>query len=215
MYVVVMASPKGGVGKSALGRNLLVLAVQAGHQVVAVDLDPQATTKTWVGRRDKVRVSAPQILPIPVVTGDLSNWRAALRKAEATGADFAVIDTPPSIEADLPAVLGLVKHAHLVLVPTQPSQDDLDSVGPWMRQLRAEKVKGVFVLNRANRRTKSFGVMRAKLLNMGPLCPVEVPQLEEIMLAAGNGLGVMDMTKANSADTFSALWGYVMQEMPL
>ena len=58
-----------------------------------------------------------------------------------------------------------------------------------MKRLLSTQAKAAFILNRANRRTRAFSTIRAKLLAVGPICPIEVGQFEEIPAAAGKGLG--------------------------
>src|SRR5215217_7571870 len=169
MSVVMLSSPKGGVGKSSISRNLLVSAARAGRSVVGLDLDAQKTLATWSERRERVRSSVPGIPAIPVVTATLEEWRAGLKQARATGADIVVVDTPPSIELNVAAIAALSAAADLTLVPSLPTQDDVDSTAPWMARLRGGNAKAAFVLNRANARTKSYTAMRAKLLGFGPL----------------------------------------------
>ena len=213
--IVMLSSPKGGVGKSSLARNILVLAARAGKSVVGIDFDQQATLSTWAQRRERVRISIPDVTLIPVITAGLDDWRAALQKARGSRTEFIVIDTPPSIELNFAAIVSLSQEADLILVPCQQTQDDVDSAGPWMARLLENSAKASFVLNRSNRRAKSFGSIRAKLLVIGPVCPVEVPQLEEIPLAAGKGLGVMDLTRPGSGETFESLWSFIGRELSL
>lgn len=211
--IILLSSPKGGVGKSSLSRNILASAAQAGKRVVGIDLDQQSTLKTWSERRDRARNAIPGLPLIPVISADLSNWRLALK--QVNGVDLVVIDTPPSIEVNTPAITALSDAATLVLVPCQPMQDDVDSTTPWMRRLLAANARGIFVLNRANRRTKSFSSIQTKLLAIGPLCPIDIPHLEEIHFAASKGLGVADLTKAVSRETFDGLWSFVAREAGL
>jgi chromosome partitioning protein len=210
--IILLSSPKGGCGKSSLSRNILVLAAQAGCKVVGLDLDAQGTLRTWADRRARVRASIPQLTDVPVLAATLGEWRFALEEARKQ-ADVVVIDTPPSIELNLNAIVSLAGEADLILIPCTPTQDDIDSVGPWMSRLLGFGANAVFVMNRANRRTKSFTAIRAKLLSAGPVCPVEIPLLEEIPLAAGKGLGVMDLTRPASGETFEGLWSYVAREV--
>lgn len=213
--VVLLSSPKGGVGKSSLSRNILASAAQAGKRVVGIDLDQQATLKTWSERRERARVAIPGLPLIPVFAAPLSGWREALKKAQAEKPDLIVIDTPPSVEQNTPAISSLSDVATIVLVPCQPMQDDVDSTAPWMRKLLSANARGIFVLNRANRRTKSYSTIQTKLLAVGPLCPLEIPHLEEIHFAAGKGLGVADLSKATSRETFDGLWNFVARETGL
>ena len=210
--VVMLSSPKGGVGKSSLARNILVLAAKAGMSSAGLDFDRQATLATWAQRRERVRVTLPDLQPIHVDSAPLDEWREALRNLRSKPVDVAVIDTPPSIELNLSAVVSLSKESDLILIPCQQTQDDVDSVLPWMKRLLDAKARASFVLNRSNRRAKSFGSIRAKLLSVGPVCPVEIPQLEEIPLASGKGLGVMDLARPSSGETFESLWSYVARE---
>ena len=179
-----------------------------------LDFDAQATLSTWSQRRERVRAAIPGLGSIPVQTASLDNWRNVLRSTRKDGAEIIVIDTPPSIELNVSGIVGLSDEASLILVPCQQTQDDVDSTAPWMARLtQARRSKAVFILNRSNRRAKSFGTIRAKLLTVGPVCPVEIPQLEEIPLAAGKGLGVMDLTRPASGETFESLWSYVAREI--
>jgi chromosome partitioning protein len=206
--IVMLSSPKGGVGKSSLSRNILVLAARAGRNAAGIDFDQQGTLATWSERRERVRASIPALASIPVAKASLDDWRSVLATARKGAADFLVIDTPPSIELNLNAIVSLSAEADLILVPCQQTQDDMDSVIPWMKHVSASN-NAAFVMNRSNRRAKSFGTIRAKLMANGDLCPVEIPQLEEIPLASGKGLGVMDLTRPGSGDTFEALWSFI------
>src|SRR3954471_13540159 len=105
--VVLLSSPKGGVGKSSLSRNILASAAQAGKQVIGIDLDQQSTLKTWSERRERARSAIPGLPSIPVIVAPLSRWRDALRKATESAPDVIVIDTPPSIEQNTPAIASL------------------------------------------------------------------------------------------------------------
>jgi len=201
------------VGKSSIARNLLVSAAQAGRSVIGLDLDAQRTTTTWAKRRENVRKVMPTLPAVPVIFHPLEEWRSGLREAKAAASDLVVVDTPPSVELNPPAILGLSGASTLVLVPCQQTQDDIDSVGPWMAGLREASIPAVFVLNRATRRARSFGSARTRLLAYGPVCPVEVPMLEEIHLTAAKGLGVMDLQKAACAEVFDGLWRFVQWEM--
>jgi chromosome partitioning protein len=211
--IVVLSSPKGGVGKSSLSRNILVLAARAGHIVAGVDFDQQGTLATWSERRERVRASIPALSSIAVRKARLEDWRSVIAETKKSEADFVVIDTPPSIEINFNAIVSLASEADLILIPCQQTQDDIDSVIPWMRHLNSASQRAAFVLNRSNRRAKSFEMIRAKLLAAGDFCPVEIPQLEEIPLASGKGLGVMDLSRPSSGETFESLWSYVARKV--
>jgi chromosome partitioning protein len=208
--VLLVASPKGGVGKSCLCRNILVSAAREGVRVLGVDLDQQQTLAKWHVRRERVRQTYAECPEVPVLAVEIGEWRSALK--QAANYDLVVIDTPPSIEAQYGAALSLCSAAHMVLIPTGATQDDVDSVTPWMRTLTEADIRASFVLNRANRRVKSYETIRTKLLQVGALCPVEIPLLEDIHVSAGKGLAVPDFAKAKASETFDALWAYIVRE---
>jgi chromosome partitioning protein len=211
--VLLVASPKGGVGKSSLSRNIIVSAAMAGIRVVGADLDPQQTLWKWHERREKMRAAFPEVMKAPVVIGTLADWRKTVALAETH--DLVVIDTPPSIEVHYGATINLCSAAHHVLVPCGATLDDVDSVTPWMRTLADAKVPASFIMNRANNRVNSFKTYQAKLLAVGQLCPVAVPQLEDIHLSAAKGLAVPDLLSKKTGETFDALWHYVARQVGL
>lgn len=211
--IVLVCAPKGGVGKTSIARTLLVSAVQSGLTALGLDFDGQATLHKWHLRREVIRRSFPAFVPVEVRKADLLHWRDALK---ATGGrDFAVIDTPPSVEDHIAATYELCARADLVVVPTGATQDDVDSVVPWMAALQEHGVRAAFVLNRTNRRTRSFEMYRAKLLKTGPVCPIEIPLLEDVHVPAGKGLTILDMARARGLATFESLWDYVQREARL
>ena len=54
MPVIVVANPKGGVGKSTVATNLAGWLARQGHAVMLGDLDRQQSSRRWL---------APQSLP--------------------------------------------------------------------------------------------------------------------------------------------------------
>ena len=127
MPVIVVANPKGGVGKSTLATNLAGwLAHQGpGRQVMLGDLDRQQSSRHWLALR-------PQTLP--TLRGwDQDGDRLRLPK----GSTDAVIDTPAGLHGKrLDAVLKL---ADRILIPLQPSPFDIAATHGFIQQLRDHK----------------------------------------------------------------------------
>ena len=48
MPVIVVANPKGGVGKSTLSTNLAGWLARQGHAVMLGDVDRQQSARTWL-----------------------------------------------------------------------------------------------------------------------------------------------------------------------
>ena len=51
MSIVVVASPKGGVGKSTLSTQIAGYYASRGHTVLLGDADPQQSSHLWLGLR--------------------------------------------------------------------------------------------------------------------------------------------------------------------
>jgi len=124
--------------------------------------------------------------------------------------------TGPSIitvcSPNLPAIHGLCDLATIVLVPTGTTRDDLDSVLPWMAALLDAGTRAAFVLNKANRRTSSFTKYRARLIKAGPICPIEIPTLEDIHTQSDNGLTVLDIVRSKGHEPMEGLWAFAQRE---
>jgi chromosome partitioning protein len=210
--VITVCSPKGGAGKTTVARALLVAAANDGCSVLGVDFDPQQGLAKWAARRERTRVALPSeaFSAIPVKVSSLSDWRE--RIAEFHGPNLVVLDTPPSVEANLPAILGLCSAATIVIVPTAATRDDLDSVLPWMAELLEADMRASFVLNRVNRRTNTFAKSQARLMRVGPVCPVEIPSFDEIHALGDNGLTVLDVAKSKGREPMELLWSYAYRE---
>jgi chromosome partitioning protein len=95
VFTVVVASQKGGAGKSTLARNL---AVAAGDGAALVDTDPQGSLTDWWNRR---QAEAPALARLD---GDMAAGVAALAEG---GVRLVLIPVRPSPD-DLAAVSDLV-----------------------------------------------------------------------------------------------------------
>ncbi len=210
---LLISSPKGGSGKSVLSRHLLVIAAQAGVHAIGLDFDRQQTLAKWAARRARTREAFPDFAGTAVEPVALQDWRGALRRTE--GYELAIIDTPPSVEDHLPAIDALAEAADLILVPAVCTQDDIESVAPWVKALNGKGFKCSVVLNRANRRTTSYARMRGVLVKAGSVCPTELPQLEDIHVPSTKGLTLLDYNKSRGIAPFEEIWAYVRREVNL
>jgi chromosome partitioning protein len=93
MKVVGLLSRKDGVGKTTLAVHLAVLAQQAGQRTLLIDLDPQGTAAAWWRARE---AETPAL-----VETQAAELRGILDAARADGVDIVVVDTRPSVEADV------------------------------------------------------------------------------------------------------------------
>ena len=129
MSVIVVANPKGGVGKSTLATQISGFLASRGKVVTLGDLDRQQSSRQWLDIRPP---HLPRILP-----WDIS--RDAIARP-AKGATDAVVDTPAGLHGNrLDAAL---KVADLVVVPLQPSLFDMQATHAFLQELLEHKRAG-------------------------------------------------------------------------
>ncbi len=126
MTVIVVANPKGGVGKSTLSTNLAGYFAAQGARVALADLDVQQSASAWL------RLRSPALMPIETWQIDAASSRRPPR-----GFDYVIVDTPAGLQgADLDFVLAC---ADKVMVPLQPSMFDILASEAFFRRLLNEK----------------------------------------------------------------------------
>jgi len=129
MPVVVVANPKGGVGKSTLATNIAGYWARQGHTVVLGDVDRQQSARLWLGLRP------PAARPIGL-------WDATsdMISRPPREASHAVLDTPAGLHGWR---LGdVLKQADKIIVPLQPSVFDIFATREFLDQLAAHRRAG-------------------------------------------------------------------------
>ena len=126
MPVIVVANPKGGVGKSTVATNLAGALARAGHAVMLGDVDRQQSARQWLALR-------PAALPA------ISGWHLAhgaiVRPPKGT--THVVLDTPAGLHGK--KLDDLMKIADCVIVPLQPSLFDIQASHAFVTELAAHK----------------------------------------------------------------------------
>lgn len=129
--VLTINSHKGGTAKSVLVRELAFAARRAGLAVAVLDTDPQATTTSWAADRDAARRAqglSPDLVVQPTFAPLIGGMLAGLGQA---GVDLVLIDTPPQFSEVTSTAIG---KADFVLIPTQPSSDDIKAIAATIQQ---------------------------------------------------------------------------------
>jgi chromosome partitioning protein len=126
MPVIVIANPKGGVGKSTLSTNLAGYFAAQGHQVLLGDADRQQSARGWLG----IRPEAAR----PIATWEIDEDNIA---RPPKGTSHVVLDTPAGLHGR--RLNEILKMAGKVLVPLQPSMFDILATREFMLRLAEEK----------------------------------------------------------------------------
>lgn len=136
MKTISIISQKGGAGKTTLALNLAGAAEESGHSSVVVDLDPQASAKSWHDHRQKET-------PV-VISAQASRINDVLDTARKNGADVCIIDTAPHSET---AALAAARAADLILIPCRAGILDLRGISSSVDLVQIAKRPALVVLN--------------------------------------------------------------------
>ena len=198
MKTILIASQKGGSGKTTLARNLSVAAAGDGRRVVCLDLDPQGSLRGWWESRE---AEAPVMFdrdPEPEV---LRTSLAAAGKRF----DLCIIDTPPAAFGWLQEAMGA---ADLVLIPVRPSPDDLRAVGTTLAAVNGAGMPFAFVLSQTPRARITEEAARV-VAQHGRLAPVNLAQRVVYAETGATGRGVTETRDKKARAEICALWNYV------
>ena len=163
MKVLVVASQKGGPGKTTLAAHLAVAAEKSMGPVVLLDTDPQGSLSKWWESRE---ADAPAM-----ATATLAQLPDKLKALRTAGVKLVVIDTPPAITG---AIRDVMQHADLVLIPTRPSPHDLRAVGETVDLSRAAGKPFVFCLTQAKANARLTVQATAALSEHGTVAPAVI-----------------------------------------
>jgi len=125
MNTILIASSKGGVGKTTIATHVAAHAAVAGQRSVLLDADPQGSSSRWAERRAGVKAT------VQVIEAARNHKRAWASIPE--GSKHVVIDAPAGAQADTLTVY--LEHADAVLVPVLPSALDIEATVPFLNGL--------------------------------------------------------------------------------
>jgi len=185
MPVLVVANPKGGVGKSTLSTHVAAYYAAQGHAVMLGDVDRQESSKLWMSLR-------------PESAAPIASWvldRDHIAKPPK-GTTHVVLDTPAGLHGK--RLLDVIKRGQKVLVPLQASVFDMNATLNFLAELAAYKrevgkLQVALVGMRVDERTRSAEQMRQFVAR------TELPLLsmlrntQNYALLAARGLTVFDL----------------------
>lgn len=194
-----MASRKGGAGKTTMAIHLACEAERSRHGPVALaDTDDMQGLAQWWDQR---KADTPTLVRLNGTARETAN---ALSEK---GFRLLIVDTPPALS---PAVAGLVAHADLVVVPVQPSPDDLRAIGSTVDLVNREKRPMVFIVNRTKPRVRLTGEAAIALSQHGTVAPVMVADRTDYAAAKIDGRTAPELVPGGpAAKEMGDLWSYI------
>lgn len=204
--IISVISQKGGTGKTNISTNLAVAAELHGLSTLLLDLDPQTSASTWGDLRAS---KSPAIISTPAAR--VSHW---LEKAEESGADLVIFDTPPNADG---SILEVARAADLVLIPCKTSRTDLKAVEASVNIAEMAKTPARFVISMVDPRTNLDRQAREAMKPYDiPCVPCQISHRVAFIHASNHGLGVMEMEpKSKASREIQELYAYIASEIGL
>jgi chromosome partitioning protein len=185
MPVVLVANPKGGVGKSTLATNIAGYYASRGHAVMLGDVDRQRSSELWLGLR-------------PPTAARIATWDAAGEGTVARpprGTTHAVLDTPAGLHGW--RFKEVVPLADLILVPLQPSIFDIFATREFLDRLQSARQAGKarigLVGMRVGAHTLSGDRLREFVAQLGVPMVTELRDTQNYVQLAARGLTLFDI----------------------
>lgn len=184
MPVVVVANPKGGVGKSTLATNIAGYFASRGHAVMLGDADRQQSSRLWLGLRP------PGARPI-------TNWEVGdgqLAKPPK-GTTHVVLDTPAGLHGK--ELRDVMRSATKVVVPLAPSVFDIFATRAFLDELAEHrKASGLhvgIVGTRVDGRTIAAEQLHTFVKALGLPVLAELRPTQNYVYLAARGLTLFDV----------------------
>jgi chromosome partitioning protein len=183
MPVVVVANPKGGVGKSTLSTNIAGYFASQGHKVMLGDADRQQSARLWLGLR-------------PASARPIQSWEVGEDKLAKPpkGTTHVVLDTPAGLKGS--RMKDVLRHADKVIVPLQPSVFDIFATRAFLDEIKEHSHAGMqvgLVGMRVDARTLSADKLHAFVDNLGLPVLAYLRDTQNYIHLAAHGLTLFDV----------------------
>lgn len=187
MPVIVVANPKGGVGKSTLATNVAGCLAAAGHAVMLGDVDRQQSSRQWLALRPA---------HLPAVRG----WDVASDDVvrPPKGTSHVVLDTPAGLHGQ--RLDTVMKIADRMLIPLQPSLFDIQATHAFVQELRAHRrgaeVKLALVGMRVREHTRANEHLQSYLATLPVPVVAWLRDTQNYVQLAAHGLTLWDVARS-------------------
>ena len=184
MPVVLVANPKGGVGKSTLSTNVAGYFASQGHSVMLGDADRQQSSRLWL------RLRPPEARPIQ--TWDISHDLIARPPRDVS---HVVLDTPAGLHGW--RFKDVMRLADKVLVPLQPSIFDIYATRAFLDEVaelkRSSQLDIGIIGMRVDPRTIAADKLREFVSGLGLPVLAYLRDTQNYIHLAARGLTLFDV----------------------
>ncbi len=200
MPVVVIANPKGGVGKSTLSSNIAGYFARQGHTVMLGDVDRQQSSRLWLQWRAP---TLPTILSWDITEDHIAR--------PPKGTTHIVLDTPAGLHG--PGLDAVMKLADKVVVPLQASVFDIHATQGFLAELAERRKPGKLqlgvVANRVKDHTKATAHLHEFLQTLDVPLLGQLRDTQNYAHLAAHGLSLWDVP-ATKVEKDLAQWAPIL-----
>ena len=204
MNVIVVASRKGGSGKSTLTAHLAAHACKPSRPTLLIDADPQGSLTLW----HRLRGTGE-----PALKSGARGIAETVKAAKRDGHTWCFIDTPPNKSS---LVTEAIRLATLVVIPARPGVFDLAAVEDTIAMCRELRKPYAVVMNaappkRSDAESAMVSEAREALLRQGvPVWSGQITQRSDFSLALGSGEGAKEYDAHSlAAAEIGQLWSAI------
>ncbi len=187
MPIVVVASPKGGVGKSTVATQIAGYYAALGHSVLLGDADPQQSSRLWLSLRPDTAA--------PITPWEVDPDAVGKPPRQGKGEQYVVLDTPGGLDGQ--RFKEVMKLADKIVVPLQPSVFDIFATRKFLDRLavhrRIDKMQVGLVGMRVDERTVSADRLREYLDGLEVPVLTNLRDTQNYVYLAAGGLSLFDV----------------------
>ncbi len=191
MTTVLVANPKGGVGKTTLSTNIAGYWANRGRSVMLGDLDKQGSANLWLSIR-------------PDSAAPIAAWRTSgdgkVLRAPA-GTTHAVLDSPAGLHGK--RLRAVLLQAQKIVVPIQPSIFDIHATRDFLSELAQQLGKRKHMIRlvgmRVDGRTVAAERLQEFIASLSLNWVTNLRDTQTYVQLAAQGLTVFDVDPARHA----------------